>query len=121
MSTSAVRHSLEQRTNSNGMKVVRSQALRGVMDISFTSDDEDDPVSDRYFDTAKNKHKSLERHNDQYIQMRRVRQQSVGSRSFGKKSFDDVLSQMERSVRSRSKISSKDSRHRKTHKKQSKI
>jgi hypothetical protein len=53
--------------------------------------------------------------------MRRVRQQSVGSRSFGKKSFDDVLSQMERSVRSRSKISSKDSRHRKTHKKQSKI
>jgi hypothetical protein len=65
ISTSAVRHSLEHRTNSNGMKVVRSQALRGVMDISFTSDDEDDRVSDRYFDTAKNKHKSLERHNDQ--------------------------------------------------------
>lgn len=55
---------------------LKSQALRGVMEISFTSDEDSNNGSDRYFDTEKQKLKSqsqsrtLEADRPYYYQLR---------------------------------------------------
>ncbi|TNV82682.1 hypothetical protein FGO68_gene8020 [Halteria grandinella] len=126
LSNSAIklRHSLENRAATSlsqnkkyqGLRL-KQNALKGVMDISFTSD-EADVVSERYFDTVKAQARSLprteepqQRETTTYQKLRPKRKQSheVGMRqrqqprhnSLGKKSFDDVLSLVARSIRSR--------------------